>query len=430
MPENPQNNKDHNTPPPQYPPQPIPPYYYEEEDEISLLDMLLVLARNRMLILKTIGVFLVLGLIIAVFSSAEYSSSATLIRETTEGASTNLGGLASLGRGLGLNIGGTTQGLTAEAYPDILKSREVRLAVVRDNYYFRDVGDSLSLTDYFIRKKGFLSKFGGFIKDYTIGLPGKILHTVKGTQDISPVMTFSGEPVYPTEDEEDAMKALSGMLSVSVDQETGLMTVKVTTGDPLLSASLADGFIKHLTDRVRAIRTKKARENLEFIQGRFNQAQEELNQAEEELAAFDDRNQNPSTARLRTERERLSRRVNFKQQLFSDLQTQLTQAEIELQRSEPVITVVEQPVPPLEKSGPNRKLIVILSLFLGGGLGVGLAFVKQFVGNMETDDEESGKLREIKEAFIPERWRNHGSGSGSTDGVESTERQNSPGEET
>jgi len=407
MSDNPQNNKDHNTPPPQYTPQPVPPYYYEEEDEISLLDMLLVLARNRTLILKTLGVFLVLGLLIAVFSSAEYTSSATLIRETTEGASTNLGGLASLGRGLGLSVGGATKGLTAEAYPDILKSREVRLAVVRDNYYFRDVGDSLSLTEYFQRKKSIFSKMVPTLKEYTIGLPGKILHAVKGGKEYAPVMTASGEPMYPTEIEESAMKAVLSMVLVSVDQETGLMTVKVTTGDPLFSASLADRFIEHLTERVRAIRTKKARENLEFIQDRFNQAQEELNRAEEELADFSDRNQGISTARLRTEQERLARRVNFKQQLFSDLQTQLTQAEIELQRSEPVITVVEQPVPPMKKSGPNRKLIVILSLFLGSGLGVGLAFVKQFVGNMGGDDEEAGKLQEIKEALIPERWRNN-----------------------
>jgi uncharacterized protein involved in exopolysaccharide biosynthesis len=87
------------------------------------------------------------------------------------------------------------------------------------------------------------------------------------------------------------------------------------------------------------------------------------------------------------------------------MQAQMTQAEIELQRSEPVITVVEKPLPPLEKSSPNRKLIVILSLFLGGGLGVGLAFINSFIGNMEQDEEEKGKLQEIKNAFIPDRWR-------------------------
>ena len=35
---------------------------------------------------------------------------------------------------------------------------------------------------------------------------------------------------------------------------------------------------------------------------------------------------------------------------------QVTRAELELQRSEPVITVVEEPVPPMERSAPNRPL--------------------------------------------------------------------------
>jgi len=402
---NQQNQNDQNQQRPQYPPQPVPPYYYDEEEEISLLDMMLVLARNRMLIIKTTAVFILLGLFIAVFSTAEFTSSATLIRETTESPSANLGGLASLGRGLGLSIGGATQGLTAEAYPNILRSREVRLAVVREWYYFRDVGDSLTLTNYLEQKKGFVSKAGKFLKEYTIGLPGKILRAVRGGQEYTPVITQEGQMVYPSEEEEDAMKAVSDWLSVNVDQETGLMTVRVATHDPLFSANLADSFIQHLTDRVRAIRTKKSRENLEFVEERFEEAKLQLQQAEEELAQFQDRNQNITTARLRTEEERLRRQVNFASQLYSDLQTQFTQAQLELQRSEPVITVVEEPVPPLEKSGPNRKLIVILSLFLGGGLGVGLAFVRQFVGNMESDDEESEKLQEIKDAFIPERWR-------------------------
>lgn len=398
-----QNSNEQQTPPPGAPM--YPPYYYEEEDEVSLLDLLLVLARNRRLIAITAGVFVVLGLLIAVFSSSEYSSSATLIREI-ESAEGNLGGgLAALGKGFGLSLGGGTTGLTAEAYPNIIKSREVKLAVVRDKYYFPDYQDSLTLTDYFEKSKGIFSTIVGGLKAYTIGLPGKILSIFKKNDQLRVVLSPEGKPIYPTEEEEDAMEAITGMLSVSVDQETGLMTVSVTTGNPLFSAQLTDSFVEHLKERVRAIRTQKARQNLQFIKERFAEAEQQLNQAEEQLAKFMDRNTNPQTAKLQTERERLQRQVTFKSQLYSEMQTQLTQAQIELQKSNPVITVLEQPVPPLEPSGPKRKLIVILSLFLGGGLGIGLAFVKTFVGNVEEDDEEKSKLQEIKKAFVPERWR-------------------------
>lgn len=383
-----------------------PPYYYEE-DEISLLDMVLVLARNKRLILITTGVFVALGLFIAIFSPNKYNSSATLIREVTEGSSLSgsLGGLAALGQGLGLSLGGATKGLSAEAYPELLRSREVRLAVVRDTYYFPDVGDSLTLTEYFESQKGFLSATVSFIKKITIGLPGTILNAIKGGEEPAAIIAADGQPLYPTEEEDEAMKRVAEMLSVNVDQQTGLMTVSISSWNPLFSANLTDRFVNHLIERVRAIRTQKSRENLAFIQERFQEAEAELRKAEEALAQFDDRYNNPQTAQLNTERTRLQRQVSFKSQLYSDMQAQMTQAEIELQRSEPVITVVEKPLPPLEKSSPNRKLIVILSLFLGGGLGVGLAFINSFIGNMEQDEEEKGKLQEIKNAFIPERWR-------------------------
>ncbi len=319
---NQQNNDNQEKQQPQYIAQPIPPYYYEEEDEISLLDMLLVLARNKMLILKTTGVFVLLGLFIAVFSGAEYTSSARLIRETTEAASANLGGLAALGQGLGLSIGGATEGLTAEAYPDILTSREVRLAVIRNRYFFRDIGDSLTLTAYLELRKGFFSKAANAVQEYTIGLPGKILSAIKGGDEYAPVLTSGGGLIYPTEEEEDAMEAVSSWLSVNVDQETGIMSVSVTTHDPLLSANLAESFINHLTERVRAIRTQKARDNVEFIEEQAGIADLELKQAEEALAEFEDRNQNISTSRLETERARYQRQVNFASQKFSDFQTQ------------------------------------------------------------------------------------------------------------
>jgi uncharacterized protein involved in exopolysaccharide biosynthesis len=141
------------------------------------------------------------------------------------------------------------------------------------------------------------------------------------------------------------------------------------------------------------------------MEERFTEVEQELRVAEEELATFVDRNSGIQSARLETERERLQRQVSFKSELYQQLQAQVTQARIELQRSEPVITIVEEPVPPMERSAPKRKLIVLLTLILGGFLGIGAAFVSAFFNNTEEDTEEQEKLEEIKASLIPERWR-------------------------
>jgi uncharacterized protein involved in exopolysaccharide biosynthesis len=141
------------------------------------------------------------------------------------------------------------------------------------------------------------------------------------------------------------------------------------------------------------------------MEERFTEVEQELRVAEEELATFVDRNSGIQSARLETERERLQRQVSFKSELYQQLQAQVTQARIELQRSEPVITVVEESVPPMERSAPQRTLIVLLSLILGGFIGLGAAFVSAFLSNTEEDTEEQEKLEEIRARLIPGRLR-------------------------
>jgi uncharacterized protein involved in exopolysaccharide biosynthesis len=139
------------------------------------------------------------------------------------------------------------------------------------------------------------------------------------------------------------------------------------------------------------------------MEERFDEVGQELRDAEEELATFVDRNSGIQSARLETERERLQRQVSFKSELYQQLQAQVTQARIELQRSEPVITIVEEPVPPMEPSAPQRALIVVLSLFLGVFLGVAMAFLAAFFFGQRGDQEEQEKLLEIRDRLTPEK---------------------------
>lgn len=365
------------------------------EEEISLLDILVVLARNRRFIIGCVVGLTFLGLIYAVVSPEEYTANTQIVREVEGNGGSVSGGLSAL-RGLGVNLGGASSGLTSEAYPRILASREVRLSVVRDTFYFADEEQEMSFVDYYARDEfNLLSS----IKKYTIGLPGQILQATQSDSRQRPV-ELQGEdtPVYPTEEEEEAMEAVRNMVSSSVDVESGIMTVSVTDSDPVRAAEVADSFLTHLTDRVRTIRTEKARQTLSFVDERFKDAREQLEEAEQRLAEFNDRNRDIRSARLRTERDRLQRQVRFASDLYSEFQTQRTQAEVELQRSEPVITVLESPTPPMERSAPRRSLIVILSFILGGMVGVGGAFVRTFVSDQE-NEEEREKLKEIKKAF-------------------------------
>jgi uncharacterized protein involved in exopolysaccharide biosynthesis len=368
-----------------------------DEEEVSLLDILLVLTRNRTLIIRSVMVFTVLAVGYALLAPKEYTSSATVVRETKDdaGAISRLQGVGVL-QGLGLNLGGVSGGgLTPAAFPNVLESREVRLAVVRDTFSFPDAQRPMTFLEYVSRPPG----IGELILRYTIKLPWTVKNALSDALSSSAPAGASGTSRIPSEEEVEALEILSEMVSTSVNQQTGLMTISVTASGPVLARDLTESFVRHLTQRIRRIRTEKVREQLQFIENRFQEVDRELEVAEEQLARFLERNQNPTTATLRFQRERLQRQVTFKEQLYSNLQGQLTQARIDLQRQQPVVTVVEEPVPPRQRSAPRRTVNVILGFLLGGIVGIAGAFARSYVKTTQEEIEEREKVKEIQETF-------------------------------
>ncbi len=367
-------------------------------DPMSAMDALLAVVKNIRLIAGTTAAAVGLGLLIAILSPSKYTATAQVIREITE--QNPLGGLAGAGllRGLGINLGGSTTGVTADTYPAILKSLEVRSAVAHSTFYFADINSSMTLLEYHTRPPGWVKSALALVKKYTLSLPGTIINAFYD----KPVITFdSSGPgidrlVMMTEEEQDVLEALREWISVSVDRNTGIMSIGATTRDPHFSARLILTFIAHLTERIQTLYSEKALENLAFVREKFHETHVELEIAEQNLAQFLDRNQDPRTAKLLTEMDRFKRILSFKSQLYGDLQTQLTQAEIELQRSRPVITLLEAPVPPLKRSAPKRTLIVVISFMLGIGLGLGLTYTRELISTMQTSRSQSWKLAELK----------------------------------
>ena len=369
------------------------------EDEVSLLDILLVLARNKALIIQTMLVFALLGFTYAVVAPEKYTSSATVVRESQQGGRSLPGGISAEAlSGLGINLGSASSGLTPSAFPDVLQSREVRLSVVRDTFQFPNVDRPMTFVEYANRTP---STFNLVLK-YTLQLPWTLksaLGSAISGSSVPPGTTETSASVATREEEDTAIKMVDGMLSTTIDQGTGLMSISATAGGADLSSELTKSFVEHLKMRVREIQTKKVRARVEFVEKRLREAEKELESAESRLAKFLERNQNPSAAPLRFQRNQLRRQVNFKEQLYGDLQSQLTQARLDLQRQQPVVTVVEQAVPPMQRSSPNRTIILLLSLFLGGVIGVTAAFLKSYVENTSEGSNQGKKLKRIQEAL-------------------------------
>ena len=370
-----------------------------ESTSVSFLDITLILLRNKKIIIRSVLTFIVLGTSYALLAHEEYTSQARVVREAQQ--DTDLPGGISAGAlsGFGISLGGASSGLTPQAFPDVLQSREVKITVVRDTFYFPDVGERTTFVEYVNRPPGLWE----VVLNYTVKLPlmlkDHLSRLASQSPDHAPTSPNEGEEAMLSEEENEALKAISEMVYTTLNEETGLMTITVTAEYPRLASDLTQSFVECLTQRVRELRTKKIRERLNFVNERFQAAENDLESAEERLARFLERNQNPTTATLQFQRDRLQRQVRFKEQLYSELQSQLTQTRLDLQRQKPVVTVVEEPVPPRERSAPKRTLIVILSLILGGMFGIGGAFLQSYIKASQEDTDERRKLEEVRGAL-------------------------------
>ncbi len=383
-----------------------PGYGPPREDEVSLLDILLVLARHKTLIVRTVLVFTLLGVTYALLAPEEFTSEARVVREAqTEGGGDLPGGISSGAlSGFGINLGGSASGLTPAAFPDVLTSREVRLAVVRDTFRFPDAERPMTFVEYVNRPPGVL----GQVLKYTLWLPWTLKEMLGSAISESTVPAGTpdtDESLVLSEEEDEALEVIGGMVTTSVNQETGLMSISLTAGGPQLASELAKSFLNHFRTRVREIRTEKVRKRLRFVEGRFQEVEEELELAENRLAQFLERNQNPTTATLQFRRDRLQRQVSFKEELYRELQSKRTQTRLDLQQRQPVVTVAEKPIPPMDRSAPKRTLIVLVSIILGGFLAMAAVFVKVFFEGARRDEEGHQKLDEIRDRLIPARWQ-------------------------
>lgn len=372
--------------------------------EVDLLDMAITLSRARGLVLLIVFAVGAAGSLYVIFAPSEFTATSEVVREagTSTESSSLPQGISSL-QGLGISLGSGASGLTPSAFPKIATGREVRLAVARDTFYFPSVERRMTFVEY-VNRPGLAETILGPITDAVGGL----------TEDASPERISSDSAdgvIFPSEEEEKAIQVLGDCISTTVEDESalgeggGLMTVTARASDPELAARMNQSVIKHLRTRVREIRTENTKETLRFVERRFQQAGQELNEAEDRLATFLEQNRSVLAGgrapQLQFQRERLRREVQFKEQLYSQLQKQITQTRLDLKRRQPVVTVAERPAPPANPSAPNRPLIVVLSLAVGVVLGGTGAFLRSALQEQQDQEERRQKVEEVKESLTP-----------------------------
>ncbi|MFK8376232.1 Wzz/FepE/Etk N-terminal domain-containing protein [Capnocytophaga canimorsus] len=354
----------------------------KEEDEIDLLELFRKLWRARKTVLIVTFVFFVLGLLMAILSPKEYTAT-TIIVPQTSGSSKlggSLGGLAALA---GVNLGkSSTEDIPPTLYPKLVKSIPFKRKLLQTPLYFETLGKSVSYQEYYWQyaKPSTLD----VIKKYTIGLPALLFS--KKEENTSEVDHNKQDQIISLNRREEGLHHLiDAQLKLNVNEKEGFVTLNYSMPEALAAAQMLQRAQELLQNSIIEFKVKKAKEELQFIEQLYLEAEKDFKTKQYALANFQDRNRNFSSSLPQTRLQQLQTEFNLAYGVYSELAKQFENQKIKVKEETPAFTVIEPVSVPNEKSKPKRGMIIAIWTFLGIVLGVGSVFLKDFIRQLKAE---------------------------------------------
>jgi uncharacterized protein involved in exopolysaccharide biosynthesis len=351
-----------------------------QEDSIDIIALLQSIWTGKKLILKTVLVFMILGLFIAVFSQNEYTASTTIVpQSSSEKPGGSLGGLAALA---GINLGsvGQQSSISPTLYPQILTNISFQKELLETLITIEGQDNKITYKEYYtnVYSPSVLSS----IKKYTIGLPGVLIGLLK-SDEISKEESKNNDSLPQiTEDDKKLIELLLEQLSMEVNDKDGYIGLSTTMPEARAAAELTQKAQELLEQYVIDFKIEKSSSELDFIKNRYQEKEQEFQKIQQKLALYTDRNQNVNSARAKMELMLLQSEYDLAYGVYSELAKQLETQELKVKEDTPIFTILQPVFVPLEKTGPKRSLILIIYTFLGFVLSIGYLLAIEPIQNI------------------------------------------------
>ena len=375
-----------------------------QEEEIDLVELAMKLWDKRRFIVKCGLIGLAVGIVIALSIPKEYEASVTLVPESAGArGSSSMGALAALaGFGGGAVNAGGRDAVYPGLYPDVVSSVPFALDL-SEVVLPTGIEDNEQLTLKQILTEHTSRPWWSVI----MGLPGRVAGMFEGnTPDLHAtaksaisvdsladnIDLIQPNSMHLTKGQNGLVGLVNSCVSVSVDAKTQLINISVTMQDALAAASLADTVANRLTDFVTAYRTNKARHDLAFAKQINQEAQQRYYEAQQAYAKAVDRNQGIILRSAAIDLERLQNEATLAYNLYNSTSQQVQMAEVKVQESTPVFTVMQPAVVPFKAAKPRVMMIIVAFGFLGafGALGYAL-IVPPLVDTFKSKKAEQSK---------------------------------------
>lgn len=330
-----------------------------EESSIDYKAIALRLWAKRKYILKVFACFAVLGLLVAIFQTPVYNARCVFVPQSSSSKSSS--SLSSLAALAGVNLGDMTQGQTLSPliYPQLLSNAEFKKELIRVPLHFNKYDEPVSMYNLATDPKYKKFNLIGFIKKYTIGLPGVIMTAIKGEPKDVVLPSGSEKSAISTltNAEYKCIKAVNQMLSLAVEKKDGYFTLSSSMNEPIPAAELCQAAFDLMQTYVSEFKLQNARSTEAYIRERYNEAKADYDAKQLALAQFSDANRGALTATAQIRRNQLESDFQISSALFTEISKQLLQAEMKVKEDTPILSAVEPVCVPVQKSNSRSKTL-------------------------------------------------------------------------
>ena len=307
--------------------------------QINPLELFSVLLKRKRQIMWIVGLTLVVTAGILLLMPNQYKSTASIL---PSGGRDQFADFKSLARFADLSV---TDENSSELFPEILRSRTVKEAVLKAKYRVES-GDQYETV--------LMSEYLG------------------------------------TDDPDLLIRGLDAITDIGMDRKTGIISLAVETDKAALSQAILREYLQQLEDFNIYKRRSRAVENEQYLSRELTARERELLQAEDKLEMFQSVNRDwarTTNPELLTQLGRLQRVVEMKAKASLLLTQQYELAKLEVQKDVPIVRVLDRPSRPTRKSGPYRAGILFVTAVISLLVASSLVLIMESVRRRRSGDD-------------------------------------------
>jgi uncharacterized protein involved in exopolysaccharide biosynthesis len=388
------------------------------DDEISVLDLLIVLAEHKRFIFLMTAAFALVALIVSLLLPTWFTAEVVLMppQQNSSLASAITSQLGSLGTVAAL-AGGSSLGLKNpnDMYVAMLKSQKVEDGMVHDfqlqrEYHARLVSDARKTFEKHATVEG-SGKDGLIHLSVEARTPARAVELANGYveefRELSRNLAITEAQQRGVFFQQQLEQAKNNLANAEValqqtEQATGLIQLDSQARVLIESAAMLRAQITAKEVQIQAMQTFATGENAQLIE-----AQQELDSMRAQLAKLGGKEDNaesliPSRGKLTEaglQYVRKLRDVRYYETIFEILAKQFEIAKLDEAKEGSLIQVVDPAALPDHKSFPKRSIIVAVSTVCGFFLGIMIALLRAGWGHLKEDPETGSKVALLRQTL-------------------------------